>query len=79
MTASLKNADASDPWYDLACIDATTGHKNEALDDLDKAVKAGFTDAQELRIQEDLKSLRSDPRFASIVARTETPVAARTK
>ena len=55
--------------YNLACSYALLGRPEEALRALSTAVEYGFDDAQHLARDEDLKSLRDDPRFAELVAR----------
>jgi serine/threonine protein kinase len=75
---ALKDGDPSWAWFILACVDASSGHKDEAFDDLNSAIQTGFDDADELRVHVDLKSIRKDPRFQPIVARAQTPRASRT-
>jgi arylsulfatase A-like enzyme len=57
------NAEA---FYDLACFLALGGRQAEALDLLQKAVKAGFRDFEWMSLDTELDSLRSDPRFDTI-------------
>ena len=54
-------------YYNLACICAIQGRRAEALDALRKAIRAGFTNASWLLEDGDLKSLRGDPEFNSLV------------
>jgi eukaryotic-like serine/threonine-protein kinase len=54
-------------WYDLACFAARAGRRDEALDYLHRAIEAGYNDAQLIRTDDDLKSLRNDPRFEKLV------------
>ncbi len=58
-------------WYDLACSEALLGEKSAALDDLDRAVDAGYSDARWMSQDADLVSLRTDARFTAAVARIE--------
>ena len=54
-------------YYNLACVCAIQGRRAEALDALRKAIRAGFTNASWLLEDGDLKSLRGDPEFNSLV------------
>ena len=80
-TVALKDGDPSWAWYELACVSAISGNsakdKDEAFDELNSALRTGFDDAKELRIQADLQSIRNDPRFAPIVATAQIPRATR--
>jgi tetratricopeptide (TPR) repeat protein len=60
--------------YNLACIAAVQGHHDEALSLLNDALDHGLSANTALGMEsdEDLKSLRGDPRFAALVARTKT-------
>ncbi len=53
--------------YNLACALALTGKPDEALDALERAVNAGFTDARLLKTDSDLASIRNHRRFARLV------------
>jgi beta-lactamase regulating signal transducer with metallopeptidase domain/Tfp pilus assembly protein PilF len=57
--------------YNLACAEARQGHVDRAFEWLGKALEAGFDGKGMLRSDEDLESLRSDPRFRELVKRTE--------
>ena len=57
--------------YNLACAEARQGHVDRAFEWLGKALDAGFDGKGMLRTDEDLESLRSDPRFRELVRRTE--------
>lgn len=54
-------------WYNLACHAAQAGRRNEAFDYLHRAIETGYKDAQLIRTDDDLKSLRKDPRFDKLV------------
>lgn len=54
-------------WYNIACIKAIEGKKDEALLALQSAVSEGFRDVGWARRDGDLKSLRDDPRFLAIL------------
>lgn len=53
--------------YNLACARALLGQTAPALDALERAVEAGFRDAGTLAGDQDLASLRGDPRFQALV------------
>ncbi|MCH7870549.1 MAG: tetratricopeptide repeat protein [Planctomycetes bacterium] len=49
--------------YNLACMHTLTGNRPEALSWLEKAVEAGFHAPNKIAEDDDLKSLRDDPRY----------------
>ena len=53
--------------YNLACSYALTGQKDNALNCLNKAVELGYTDLDHLRKDTDLDTIKSDPRFQTII------------
>jgi hypothetical protein len=55
--------------YNLACAYTRGGRLEEAIAALGRAIEAGFADAKLLAEDADLAPLRSDPRFAELVAR----------
>ena len=57
--------------YNAGCIYALSGQAERALDLLDAAVGSGWGSRDWLEHDPDLDSLRGDPRFAEIVARTK--------
>jgi tetratricopeptide (TPR) repeat protein len=61
--------------YNLGCVEARRGDKDRAFRYLDRALEAGFG-PQQLQSDRDLESLRSDPRFDSLVRRAENRVSA---
>lgn len=56
-------------YYNLACAHAKLGHTDVALENLAKAVDAGFSNRRTMAEDPDLESLRADQRFATILAR----------
>jgi len=56
-------------WYNLACVEAQLGEKDAALNALDRAVASGFNEAAHAKVDPDLESIRSDPRFAQSLDR----------
>ena len=55
-------------WYNLACSLALTGQPGAAFDALEKAVALGYDDGDWMQDDDDLESLRADPRYARILA-----------
>ena len=55
-------------WYNLACSLALTGRLDEAFAALEKAIALGYDDADWMREDEDFAPIRSDPRFARLLA-----------
>lgn len=55
--------------YNLACISALRGDREQALARLRAVASAGFTEADHMAKNEDLASLRGDPAFDALVAR----------
>ncbi|MDB5355378.1 MAG: hypothetical protein JWN24_1831 [Phycisphaerales bacterium] len=57
--------------YNLACIQAVTGKRSDALDSLERATDCGFTDFTQLEGDPDLKCLRDLPRYQKLIARKD--------
>jgi beta-lactamase regulating signal transducer with metallopeptidase domain/Flp pilus assembly protein TadD len=57
--------------YNLACTEAQLREKDKAFDFLFKSIDAGYDSAQQIRHDEDLDSLRGDPRFRKALDRAE--------
>jgi hypothetical protein len=55
--------------YHVACIASLTGDRAAALDYLGRAIDAGFDNPRALKLDSDLATIRSDPRFAALAAR----------
>ncbi|MSR46541.1 MAG: hypothetical protein EXS13_05695 [Planctomycetes bacterium] len=53
--------------YNLACISAIQGQREQALDHLRKAIQRGFDDSRWLLEDGDFTSLRADPEFRRLV------------
>jgi len=60
---------AAPDFYNLACAFALSGEKEKALDSLEKAINAGFTDRQQYVTDSDLDSLRETERFKDLMKR----------
>lgn len=56
-------------FYNLACSLALTHQIDEAFEALEKAFRLGYEDLVHPRQDPDLANLRSDPRFAQLLAR----------
>lgn len=55
-------------WYRMARAQALMGSKGSALDSLEKAVAAGFADAERLASDPDLAAVRGEDRYRSLLA-----------
>lgn len=55
--------------YNLACSYALTDRTEEALEALDRAVRAGYRDVDWMSRDRDLKGLHGDPRFRALLRR----------
>jgi len=62
-------------WYSFACGAAVAGYRGRALEYLGKATDIGSPDVGNMANDEDLKSLRSDPRFTDLIAHAKTRAA----
>jgi serine/threonine protein kinase len=65
---AVSSATIAHLWYDLACLAALSGRRDAAFDSLGRAFQAGYKDARSTRADDDLKSLRNDPRFERLLA-----------
>ncbi len=59
--------------YNLACSLALCRASAAALVELERAIELGYDDAEHLLTDDDLASLRSEPRFNALVARLSRP------
>jgi non-specific serine/threonine protein kinase/serine/threonine-protein kinase len=60
-------------WYDFACVAATANSPDDALQYLQEAINRGYRYADRLMTDEDLKNLRSNPKFQQLVAELKPP------
>ena len=60
--------------YDIACALALQGKTEAALDELDGAIEAGFSDKNALANDPDIASLRSSDRYAAALAKVQSAV-----
>ena len=68
-TQGADKATEGSAWYNFACAAAIAGRRGDALDYLSKALEKGCADMKNMDADEDLKSLRGDPRFATLLAK----------
>jgi hypothetical protein len=61
----------SDVWYNLGCSYALAGRSDDALAALTSAVQLGYQDFHWMMQDEDLRSLRADPRFLKLTRHAE--------
>jgi len=54
-------------WYNLGCSLALLKKPNEAFDALQKAIALGYDNIEWMRRDEDLRSIRNDVRFRSLL------------
>jgi len=54
-------------YYNLACTYALTGSTSSALDYLEKSITAGYADYTHMKSDEDLNSIRKNPRYTAII------------
>jgi predicted esterase len=59
--------DDPDTMYNMACMHCLLGHKDKAFEWLEKAIDAGFADADHLANDDDLKTIRGEDRFRALV------------
>jgi len=67
---------AASAWYSYACAAAVAGRRDQAFEYLRKADDLGSTDVPNMANDDDLKSLRGDPRFAALIAQANARTAA---
>jgi tetratricopeptide (TPR) repeat protein len=60
--------DSAPVWYNLATAHALLGEKKKALDALEKSFALGWKNVQYAREDENLASLRDEPRFRALVS-----------
>lgn len=54
--------------YNLACLEAQAGRKREAVEWLERAVRAGFKDRQWIRMDRDLDPIRDEEGYRALLA-----------
>ena len=63
------NPEDVDTMYNTACIHCLLGHKRRAYAWLEKAIDAGYSDADHLLADDDFKTIRNQKRFKKLVER----------
>ncbi len=63
------NPDSVDAIYNIACMHCLLGHEDKAYTWLEKAVTAGYSNADHLLQDDDFTTIRGQDRFAEIVQR----------
>lgn len=71
-TNKIQGGNASASWYNFACVAVAANRPDDAFQDLRQAISLGYSDAEHLQGDDDLKPLHSDPRFASLVSQART-------
>ncbi len=63
--------EADHAWarYDIACLDALEGKREDAFANLNKAIDCGFRNLAHLEKDEDFTSVRQDPRWKQVLQR----------
>ena len=75
----MQGGDPSNAWYNFACVAAAAKRADDAVEYLRQSIATGFSDADHLQSDDDLKLLRGDPRFASLVNEARARALARQK
>ena len=57
-----------DVWYNLACSHALLEQVDDAFEALHNAVECGYSNVEWMKQDEDLLSIRKDPRFKQVIA-----------
>jgi non-specific serine/threonine protein kinase/serine/threonine-protein kinase len=60
-------------WYSFACVALAANRPDDALQYLREAINRGYNNADALMADDDLKKLRSHPKFQQLVAQLKTP------
>lgn len=71
----IKGGNPSVAWYTFACVAVVANRPAEAVQYLQQSIALGYSDADHLQSDDDLKPLRGDPRFVALVseARKRSP------
>jgi eukaryotic-like serine/threonine-protein kinase len=72
---SMPRASRYQAWYSFACVAAVAGRPDDALQYLGEAVDRGYSDADGLMYDENLKALRPNPKFQQLVSQLRQPPA----
>ena len=60
--------------YNIACCYSTLGQTDAGIDALDSALAAGFEDYAKVRRDPNLKNLRENPKFTTLINRYDEPL-----
>jgi eukaryotic-like serine/threonine-protein kinase len=78
--SSKGQGDRFSVWYSFASVAVAANHPEDALQYLREAIQRGYKDADKLTADDNLKSLRPNPRFQELVAQLKPPtIKARTQ
>jgi eukaryotic-like serine/threonine-protein kinase len=66
-------------WYAFACVATAANHADDALQYLREAVNRGYQDGDGLMAEDDLKKLRTNPKFQQLVTTLKRPAPAQTR
>jgi tetratricopeptide (TPR) repeat protein len=58
-------------WYSFACVAAAGNRPDEALRFLQEAINLGYDDGNAMMADDDLKSLRHNPKFLQLVTQLQ--------
>jgi tetratricopeptide (TPR) repeat protein len=67
-TRTGRKDDLAGAVYQLACADAVAGKRDLAIEHLRQAIEKGYGPPESIETDNDLKSLRSDPKFIALMA-----------
>lgn len=67
--ATAAGSDSPATWYNLACAQARTGAKRDALASLSKSLDHGLPQPLQMETDADLAALRGEPEFARLLER----------
>jgi hypothetical protein len=76
VAAGRKGSAQVSPLYNAACCHARAKRVDLAFDSLDRAIAAGLRDAKQAEGDDDLASLRTDPRWEKLMAKVSAASAA---
>ena len=68
---SKEAVDPSSIWYSFACVAAAASRPDDAVRYLQEAVNRGYKDGNAMMADDDLKSLRHNPKFLELAAQLE--------
>ncbi len=64
-------------WYGFACVAAASNHRDDAVPVFGgEAIKRGYEDIDHIRVDSDLKSIRTDRRFQALLTDAAKPAPA---